>query len=88
VQIGRVTFAWIVAAAIAGLSLPLYGSIRSPVVYMVLALCAGWLIWSGKTLARKRPDGPLSSALFKRINIYLFLVMALLSLENIFFPNP
>jgi len=87
-QIGRVTFAWIVAAAIAGLSLPLYGSIRSPVVYMLLIPSAGWLIWSGKTLTGKRPDGPLSSVLFRRINIYLLLVMSLLSLENIFFPNP
>jgi protoheme IX farnesyltransferase len=87
-QIGRVTFAWIVAAAIAGLSLPLYGSIRSPVVYMLLIPSAGWLIWSGKTLTGKRPAGLLSSVLFKRINIYLLLIMSLLSLEKIFFPNP
>jgi protoheme IX farnesyltransferase len=87
-QIGRVTFAWIVAASIVGLSLPLYGSMRSPMVYMVLILCAGWLIWSGKELTGERPDGPLFSVLFKRINIYLFLVMSLLSLENIFSRNP
>jgi len=87
-QIGRVTFAWIVAAAIAGLSLPLYGSIRSPLVYMLLIPGAGWLIWSGKTLTGGKMDGPLSSVLFKRINIYLLFVMSLLSLENIFFPNP
>jgi protoheme IX farnesyltransferase len=87
-QIGRVTFAWIVAAAIAGLALPLYGSIRSPLVYMLLIPGAGWLIWSGKTLTGEKTDGPRSSVLFKRINIYLLLVMSLLSLENIFFPNP
>jgi protoheme IX farnesyltransferase len=87
-QIGRVTFAWIVAAAIAGLSLPLYGSIRSPLAYMLLIPGAGWLIWSGKTLTGGKTDGPLFSVLFKRINIYLLFVMSLLSLENIFFPNP
>jgi protoheme IX farnesyltransferase len=83
-QIGRVTFAWIVAAAIAGLSLPLYGSMRSPAFYFLLAPCAGWLIWSARTLTGKRPACPLSPGLFRKINIYLFLIMSLLSLESIF----
>jgi protoheme IX farnesyltransferase len=83
-QIGRVTFAWIVAAAIAGLSLPLYGSMRSPAFYFLLAPCAGWLIWSARTLTGKRPDCPFFPGLFKKINIYLFLIMSLLSLEGIF----
>jgi protoheme IX farnesyltransferase len=86
-QIGRVTFAWIVAAAIAGLSLPLYGSIRSP-AYLLLIPCAGWIIWSGRMLTGKRPAGPLSPGLFKKINIYLFLIMSLLSLEHIIFRGP
>ena len=87
-QIGRVTFAWIVAAAIAGLSLPLYGSMRSPIVYIVLVVNAGWIIWSGRTLAEKRTTGPLSPVLFRKINYYLLLVLSLLSFENILFPRP
>ncbi len=86
-QIGRVTFAWIVSAAIAVLSLPLYGSLRSP-AYLLLIPCAGWIIWSGRALAGKGPAGPLSPGLFKKINIYLFLVMSLLSLEHIIFRGP
>jgi protoheme IX farnesyltransferase len=86
-QIGRVTFTWIVAAAIAGLSLPLYGLIWSP-AYLLLIPCAGWIIWSGRTLARKGPAGPLSPQLFKKINIYLLLIMSILSLEHILFRGP
>lgn len=87
-QIGRVTFAWIVAAAIACLSLPLYGSMRLPALYCLLIPCASWIIWSGRMLTGKRPAGPLSPGLFKKINIYLFLIMSLLSLEHIFFRSP
>jgi protoheme IX farnesyltransferase len=83
-QIGRVTFVWIVAAAIAGFSLPLYGSMQSP-AYLLLIPCAGWIIWSGRMLTGKGPAGPLSPGLFKKINIYLFLIMSLLSLEHIIF---
>jgi heme o synthase len=86
-QIGRVTFVWIVAAAIAGLSLPLYGSIRSP-AYLLLIPCAGWIIWNGRMLTGTGPAGPLSSGLFKKINIYLFLIMSLLSLDHIIFRGP
>jgi protoheme IX farnesyltransferase len=87
-QIGRVTFSWIFAAAIAGLSLPLYGSIRSPVSALLLIPCAGWIIWSGRMLSGSGQAGPLAPGLFKKINIYLFLIMSLLSLENIFFRRP
>ncbi len=86
-QIGRVTFVWIVAAAIGGLSLPLYGSMGSP-VYLFLIPCASWIIWSGRMLAGTGPAGPLSPGLFKKINIYLFLIMSLLSLEHIIFRGP
>ncbi len=83
-QIARVTFIWIVAAAIASLSLPLYGPMRSPGLYLILVPCAGWLIWHGRVLMEKGPDISLSPALFKKINIYLFLIMSLLTLETIF----
>jgi protoheme IX farnesyltransferase len=84
-QISRVTFIWIAAAAIASLSLPLYGSMRSPVFYFLLVPCSGWLIWKGRILAGKRPDISLSPALFKKINIYLVLIMSLLMLDNLFY---
>jgi protoheme IX farnesyltransferase len=82
-QIARVTFIWINAAAIASLSLPFYGILRSPGFYFMLVPCAGWLIWNGRLLMGKGPEISLSPALFKKINIYLLCIMSLLSLENI-----
>lgn len=87
-QIGRVTFAWIVSASIAGLFLPLYGALRSQVFYCLLLPCAAWLIWSERVLTGRGPTGPLAPGLFKKINIYLFIMMSLISLDNIFFHRP
>ncbi len=83
-QIARVTFIWINAVAIASLSLPLYGILRSPVLYFLLFPGAGWLIWNGRVLLGEGPERCLSPALFRKINIYLLLIMSLLSLEHIF----
>lgn len=88
-QIARVTFTWIVAATVASLSLPLYGSVRSPLVCFSFFPLAAWLIWSERSLTTgRRPLKSVSPALFRKINIYLFLLMSLLSLENIFFRLP
>ena len=84
-QIARVTFIWIVAAAIASFALPFYGILQSPGFYFLLIPCAGWLIWNGRVLVlmENGPEISLSPALFKKINIYLLFIMSLLSLENI-----
>src|SRR5512142_1146891 len=81
-QISRVTFAWIVAASIASLALPLYGSIASPAIFLAFAPLAGWLVWNERTLAGMRPLPP-SPARFRSINIYLFLIMSLLSIDGV-----
>jgi protoheme IX farnesyltransferase len=83
-QIARITFVWIVASTIASLALPLYGSVRSPLVYCSFIPLAIWLIWSERSLTTKQLLLPPSSALFRNINIYLFLLMSLLSVDNIF----
>jgi heme o synthase len=87
-QISRVTFVWIFSASVACLLLPLYGTIRSPLVYYSLIPPAAWLVWNGRALAQRKPAVMLSSRLFIKINIFLFLIMSLLSLENIFFHVP
>jgi protoheme IX farnesyltransferase len=83
-QIARITFVWMFASAVASLLLTLYGSIRpAPVFYLSVPLAA-WLVWNGKFLATRHPLIAPSSALFRKINIYLFLFMSLLTLESIF----
>lgn len=82
------TFAWILAASVACLLLPLYGAVRSLPVYLTLVLPALWLVWNGRALAGVRPAPQLPGGLFGKINLYLFLLMSSLSLENIFFRAP
>jgi protoheme IX farnesyltransferase len=84
-QISHVTFIWISAASVASLLLPLYGAIKSPVIFFSLVPPALWLIWNSRLLVQKRPAQLRSSELFRKINIYLFLIMSLLSLEKVFF---
>lgn len=87
-QIARITYAWIVAAAIASLALPLYGSVRTPIFYAALFPLGAWIIWSVRFL--KGGDIDLSSTplFFRKINIYIFLIMSLLSIENIILLVP
>jgi len=87
-QIARITYAWIVAAAIAGLALPLYGSVRTPLVLWSFIVSAAWLIWNERSLIKQQPVLFPVQVLFRKINIYLFLIMSFLSLENILLHIP
>jgi protoheme IX farnesyltransferase len=87
-QLSRVTFIWIFAASVACLLLPLSGAVKSPLVYFALVPPGIWLVWNGRRLAGMHPALPLTPGLFKKINIYLFLIMTFLSLENIFLRMP
>jgi len=87
-QIARTTFAWIVAATFATFALPLYGSVRSPLAFFSFIPPALWLIWKGRSLTginRLQTAAPL---LFRTMNLYLFIMMSLLSLESIFSRMP
>ncbi len=84
-QISRVTFAWLTAAATASLALPLYGPMRTPPFYFSLLALVLWLIGSGASLRKRGPLPSLSAPLFKKINIYLFVMMTLLALEGLLF---
>lgn len=87
-QLARITFAWIVAAATAALALPLYGSVRSPLIFLPYLPPACWLIWKGRYLVKINGRHPASPQLFRSMNLYLFFMMSLLSLESVFFAKP
>jgi heme o synthase len=82
-QVSRVTFAWIVAASVASLALPLYRSVTSPAIILAFVPLAAWLIWNERSLAGIRPPLPPSPVLFRKINIYIFLIMSLLSIDGV-----
>jgi protoheme IX farnesyltransferase len=87
-QIARVTYIWIFAAAVSSLMLPLYGAVTAPVLCFALLPPAAWLIWSGRALAARRASVSPSPLLFRKINIYLFVVMTLLVFDNILSALP
>jgi protoheme IX farnesyltransferase len=88
-QIARITYVWIVAAAVASLALPLYGSVRSPLIFYAAFLPLGtWIIWSERSLAGIHFHLSSSPLLFRKINIYLFSIMSLLSIENTLLRMP
>jgi heme o synthase len=82
-QISRITFTWISAATIAGLALPLYGSIRSPLIYLFFIPLTVWIIWGERSLAVEKSLPVCTSLLFRKINLYLFLFMSLVMLDSI-----
>lgn len=86
-QISRVISIWIFASSVASLLLPLYGTVKSSIVYFSLVLLAVWLLWNGSLLLQK-PTLTRPTELFRVINIYLLLIMSLLSIEKIFFRMP
>jgi len=84
-QIARISFVWIFATATASLSLPLYGMGKSPVVYFTLIPAAVWIVWHGTKLLHKTAAFTISPSAFRGMNWYIFMVMALLSLDRIIY---
>jgi heme o synthase len=82
-QIVRITAIWICSTAAASLMLPLYGNLTSPLLYCPLLIAATWMMVKGVNLvaAQRTPD--LWLAAFRHLNIFIFVVMSLLSTERI-----
>jgi len=81
-QLGRIAFAWIAAAALASLALPLYGTVRSSAIWLSLLLPAAWIIWSARSLAAGNDELMPVPSLFRKMNLYLLLLMFLVSFES------
>ena len=82
-QIARITFIWICSTAVASLLLPLYGNLTSPLLFCPLLSAAVWMMVKGVNLVTARRTPALSLAAFRHLNIFIFIVMSLLSLERI-----
>jgi protoheme IX farnesyltransferase len=82
-QIARITFIWICSTAVASLMLPLYGNLTSPLLYCPLLLAATWMMVKGVNLLAARWTPALWLAAFRQLNIFIFIVMSLLSVESI-----
>ena len=82
-QLLRIIFIWIFATAVSCLFISVTGMIRTPAVNYLLFGASLWLIWSGLTLLRRQAGACLAFFTFRRINIYMLFVMALLSIDKL-----
>jgi protoheme IX farnesyltransferase len=81
-RLGSIIFVWVCAAAVSGLLLPLYGTLSDPLLYFLLLPPAFWIVLKTLPLAAGgTPDRTLPA--FRTINIYILVVMSLLSLEGL-----
>jgi len=83
-QLARLAFTWIAATAAATLVLPLYGVAQSPAVYLLIVPASLWLAGISTSLFRRGMLPGAYLAAFRRINIYLLLIMAALALDSLF----
>jgi len=82
-QLRRITFVWILATAVACMTIPLFGRVESHAIHGGLWVAAFGLMWKSFRflIARSRPFSlPIH---FKTINSYAVVVTLLLTLDNL-----
>jgi protoheme IX farnesyltransferase len=83
-QLGRLTFIWIVATAVSIILMPLFGLGSSNVIYFLLFTASIILIWSSVDLLKISKMQTAHKVAFRGINIFILVVMFLLSVEKLF----
>ena len=82
-QLGRLTFIWIVATAFSIILMPLFGLGNSNIIYFLLFTASTVLIWNSTGLLRKSKVQTAHKVAFRGINIFILIVMFLLSVEKL-----
>lgn len=83
-QVKRLIFLWILSAATSSLTIPLFGFINFYSTLFLLLAATLWLIWNVVNFLRSYSEGVSLKMTFARLNIYVFFVISLLSLEKLF----
>jgi protoheme IX farnesyltransferase len=82
-QLVRIVFIWILATAVTCLLTTLYGLMTSRIADLLLILVTVWLLWNGVKLIRETGNKFTYHFAFNRMNIYILLVMSLLSIDRV-----
>ena len=82
-QLERIVFMWIFSTAVACMLTPLYGLITTRIADLLLILVTVWLLWNGVKLIREKGNKFTYQFAFNRLNIYILLVMSLLSMDMV-----
>ncbi|MGE5431842.1 MAG: protoheme IX farnesyltransferase [Syntrophomonadaceae bacterium] len=83
-QLTRITFVWIVALAVSCLFIALFGVVKNPVINILLILAGVWLVWDSRKLIIHSFEKMTYRFAFREINIYVLLVVILLSINKLF----
>jgi len=83
-QLARLTFIWIVATAVSIILMPLFGLGDSGVIYVMLFLAALLLVWNSTRLLKKESIAGAYILAFRGINLFILVVMFLLSIDKLF----
>lgn len=85
IQLRRITFVWIVALGFSSLLIPLFDiSASMPGIIGVLLLSI-WLVFSSKTILSDSLDRIIYRKAFLSVNIYVLLVVSVLSADKLLF---
>ncbi len=90
VQLGRITFIWIIATVVMGFLIPLFGVVESSFINVGLFIAGLWLTWNAIKLLRSTFDGAdfriekkYFGFAFREINIFALLVVLLISIDKL-----
>lgn len=82
-QLGRITFVWIAATGVTGILIPLCGNIHSLVIVILLLMLSFWLVGTSTNLLNSTQSSPTFIKVFKNINIYILLVIMILTIGKL-----
>ncbi|MBI5638923.1 MAG: protoheme IX farnesyltransferase [Nitrospirae bacterium] len=82
-QLSRILFIWIASAAVSSVLLVLNGVALHHTVKYLLAAASFWLIFAGARILSKDAGEIVKRRIFGKINLYLFVVMALLFADRL-----
>ncbi|MBI4681621.1 MAG: protoheme IX farnesyltransferase [Nitrospirae bacterium] len=80
-QLKRIIFIWIISASVSCLLLSLRDAAQIPVITFSLFAVSLWIVWCGSRLLKEKDVS--YSLIFNKINIYMFCVLILLSVNNL-----
>jgi protoheme IX farnesyltransferase len=83
VQLRRITFTWVFATAVACLMIPLFGLVNFYGIRVGFLVAGFWLIWKAFMLLKSHHSEFSPRPTFNSINVYVLLVMFLLTLDHL-----
>jgi protoheme IX farnesyltransferase len=83
-QLARITFIWILATAVTGLLIPLYGLVAEFWINLCLFMGSVWLTWLAFRLLTETENNNVFRFTFRYINFFVLIVVFLVSIDKLF----